>query len=67
VQVINLPGGKKITSRNYGFFRRLEMVIRSLRITAAETPTLAEMIAPFDPDRHGWEVMVSEPVGVERM
>ena len=33
----------------------------------AETPTLAEMIASFEPDRHGGEVMISEPVGVERM
>jgi antitoxin MazE len=30
-----------------------------------ETPTLAEMIASFDPARHGAEVMVTEPVGVE--
>ncbi len=31
----------------------------------AETPTLTEMIASFDPDRHGGEVMVTEPVGAE--
>jgi len=30
-----------------------------------ETPTLAEMIASFDPTRHGAEVMVTKPVGVE--
>ncbi|MEI6825103.1 MAG: hypothetical protein WCK54_05895 [Desulfuromonadales bacterium] len=30
-----------------------------------ETPTLAEMIASFDPDRHGGEVLVTVPVGVE--
>jgi hypothetical protein len=30
-----------------------------------EAPTLAEMIASFDPDRHDGEVMVTEPVGVE--
>ena len=32
-----------------------------------ETPALAEMIASFDLDRHCGEVMVTEPVGVERM
>ena len=42
-----------------------DAVIRNFRITAAETPTLAEMIASFEPDRHGGEVMVAEPVGVE--
>jgi len=30
-----------------------------------ETPTLAEMIASFNPTRHGTEAMVTEPVGVE--
>ena len=29
------------------------------------TPTLDEMIASFDPARHGGEVMVADPVGVE--
>ena len=34
----------------------------------AETPTLAKMIGTFDPDRHGEEVMVTEPVvGAEWM
>ena len=28
-------------------------------------PTLAEMIASFNPDRHGGEIMVTEPIGVE--
>jgi hypothetical protein len=31
----------------------------------AETPTLTEIIESFDPDRHGGEVMVTEPVGAE--
>ncbi|MBV5329805.1 MAG: DUF2384 domain-containing protein [Chlorobium sp.] len=30
-------------------------------------PTLAEMIASFNPDRHGGEVMVADPIGVEMM
>lgn len=29
------------------------------------TPTLAEMIASFDPNRHGGEVMATDPIGVE--
>lgn len=29
------------------------------------TPTLDEMIASFDPARHGREVMITKPVGVE--
>lgn len=31
----------------------------------AETPTLTEMNESFDPDHHGGEVMVTEPVGAE--
>lgn len=30
-----------------------------------ETPTLKEMIASFDPSRHGGEAMADKPVGVE--
>ena len=30
-----------------------------------ETPTLGEMIASFDPARHGEEVMVTDSVGAE--
>lgn len=29
------------------------------------TPTLAEMIASFNLDRHGGEIMVTDPIGVE--
>jgi antitoxin MazE len=32
---------------------------------AGVTPSLDEMIASFDPARHGGEVMVTKPVGVE--
>ena len=32
---------------------------------AGVTPSLDEMIASFDPARHGGEVMVTGPIGVE--
>ena len=35
--------------------------------TADREPTLAEMLATFDPKRHGGEVMNFYPVGVEAL
>ena len=48
--------------------QRVKIVVEKGRVIitpVTETPTLAEMIASFDPTRHGAEVMVTEPVGVE--
>lgn len=38
-----------------------------VKITPVDTgtPSLEEMIASFDPARHGGEVMITEPAGVE--
>lgn len=48
--------------------QRVKIVVEKGRVIispVAETPTLAEMIASFDPARHGAEVMITEPVGAE--
>jgi antitoxin MazE len=48
--------------------QRVKIAVEKGRVIitpVTETPTLAEMIASFDPTRHGAEVMVTKPVGVE--
>jgi len=48
--------------------QRVKIAVEKGRVIispVAETPTLAEMIASFDPARHGAEVMSTEPVGAE--
>jgi antitoxin MazE len=48
--------------------QRVKVAVENGRVIispVAETPTLAEMIASFDPARHGAEVMIAEPVGAE--
>jgi antitoxin MazE len=49
--------------------QRVRIAVEGGRIVitpvAGVTPTLDEMIAAFDPVRHGGEVMITKPVGVE--